>query len=139
MVKKGLLITLACFMCFALSGCAALSALKSLAGSGDSDDRSVNVDANVAARDNKHAVFSSESTRSYANKGDVINNGIEGKGAWKKILASAVQGLDVLLTVIAILVFKGFSKYLDVRADIFERRLKLKMAELKLKELKSKK
>ena len=122
-----------------LSGCAVVSALASRAMGGHSADSSTNVEANVAAGDNKKAVFSSESNRSYANKGNVINNGVDAKDVWKTIVASAVHGIDSLLTLIAILVYAGFSKYLSVRADIFERRLKLKMAELKLKELKSKK
>lgn len=128
MVKKGLLIISICAM---LSGCAALSAVKGLIGAGDSTDKSVNVEANLAAKDNNKAIMNS--TASYDNKGDVVSNGIAGRDLWGVLVASAAQGIDLLLMVLGWLTYKGFTKYMDVRADIWERRFKLKMEKLKIK------
>ena len=68
MVKKGLvIISLVLF----LQGCSALSAIKGVFGNGanNSTDKSVNVEANLAARDNKKSIISHEMTRTYQNKG----------------------------------------------------------------------
>lgn len=118
-------------LCCMLSGCAALSAVKGLIGAGDSTDKSVNVEANLAAKDNNKAIVNS--TASYDNKGDVVSNGIAGRDLWGVLVASAAQGIDILLVIMAWLIYKGFAKYMDVRADIWERRFKLKMEKLKTK------
>lgn len=125
------------FLALMLQGCAALSAVKGLLGDGDnnSTDKSVSVDANLAARDNKRALVDHEVTRTYKNSGDVVSNGVQvrGNSLVGIIAASAAQGIDLLIMVISFLTYKGFSKYMDVRADIVERRLRLKMENIKAK------
>ena len=124
-------------LCCLLSGCAALSAVKGLLGDGDnnSTDKSVNVEANLAARDNKKAIVSHEMTRTYQNKGNVVSNGVQVKGNSLVgiIVASAAQGIDLLVMVLGWLIYRGFCKYMDVRADIWERRFRLKMEKMKAK------
>lgn len=134
MVKKGLLII---SLVFLLQGCSALSTVKSLLGSGDnhSTDKSVKVEANLAARDNKKAIVNHEITRTYHNKGNVVSNGVQvrGNSLVGIIAASAAQGIDLLLMVLGWFIYKGFCKYMDVRADIWERRFILKMKKIKVK------
>ena len=135
MVKKGLLIALTCLMCISLSSCAALSALKSFAGSGDSADSSVNVEANVAARDNKKAVFSSESNRSYANKGNVTQNGVKFKeGSFTGlILASGMGGIDLVMALLIVCVTVTVCFYFWMRQKNTSEKIRLKLKELKFK------
>jgi hypothetical protein len=122
-------------VCCVLSGCAALSAVKGLLGDGDnnSTDRSLKVEANLAARDNKKAIVSHEMTRTYQNKGNVVSNGVQvrGNSLVGIIAASAAQGIDLLVMVLGWLVYRGFCKYMDVRADIWERKFKLKMEKIR--------
>ena len=120
-----------------MQGCSALSVIKGVFGNGanNSTDKSVNVEANLAARDNKKSIISHEMTRTYQNKGNVVSNGVQvrGNSLVGIIAASAAQGIDVLLMVIGFFIYKGFIKYMDVRADIWERRFKIKVEKLKNK------
>ena len=124
-------------LCCLLSGCAALSAVKGLLGDGDNNStgKSLNVEANFAARDNKKAIVSHEMTRTYQNKGNVVSNGVQvrGNSLVGIIAASAAQGIDLLVMVLGWLIYRGFCKYMDVRADIWERRFRLKMEKIKVK------
>ncbi len=124
-------------VCCVLSGCAALSAVKGLLEDGDnnSTDKSLKVEANLAARDNKKAIVSHEMTRTYQNKGNVVSNGVQvrGNSLVGIIAASAAQGIDLLVMVLGWLVYRGFCKYMDVRADIWERRFRLKIEKIKAK------
>lgn len=133
-LNKGLVILALALM---LQGCAALSAVKGLLGNGDnnSTDKSLKVEANLAARDNKKAIISHEITRTYQNKGNVVSNGVQvrGNSLVGIIAASAAQGIDVLVMVLGWLVYRGFCKYMDVRADIWERRFRLKMEKIQSK------
>jgi hypothetical protein len=49
------------------------------------------------------------------------------------MVATAAQAVDVLLLVAMYFVYKGFIKYLDVRADIYDRRLRLMMEKIQSK------
>ena len=118
-------------LCCMLSGCAALSAVKGLIGAGDSTDKSVNVEANLAAKDNNKAIMNSTTSQSYRNKGNVISNGLSSDSLWKVLVASAAPRIDLLLIVLGWLAYKAFDKYMDVRADIWERRFRLKMEKIK--------
>lgn len=119
------------FLSVSLQGCAALSAVKGLLGNGDnnSTDKSVNVEANLAARDNKKSLISHENSRTYSNKGNVVTNGVQVKGNSLVgiMVATAAQAADVLLLVAMYFVYKGFIKYMSVKADIYERKLRCKL------------
>lgn len=114
-----------------LQGCAALSAVKGLLGDGanNSIDKSVKVEANLAARDNKKSLVSHESTRTYNNGGNVIRNGVQvrGNSLVGIMVATAAQAADVLLLVFMYFLYKSFSIYMSVKADIYERKLKCRL------------
>ena len=65
----------------------------------------------------------------------MVSNGVQvrGNSLVGIIAASAAQGIDLLVMVLGWLIYRGFCKYMDVRADIWERRFRLKMEKIKVK------
>lgn len=134
MIKKVSLLIISSFF---LNGCAALSAIKGFVGSGDSTDRSINAEANIAARDNNKSIISSKHENKYSNKRDVIQNGIMTSPLnFSKLmtypkLINAIQ--EVFEELIVLLFFAWLIKYLAGRD---ERILKRKNShEIKIKKI----
>lgn len=122
-------------VCVLLQGCAALSALKAFVGSGDSTNRSVNVEANMAARDNKKAIISADTSESYANKGDVTQNGVKFKeGSLSGLIwAGGMGGVDMLVALLILVVARVLCFYLEMRQKNIAKKLQLKMLKLEEK------
>lgn len=118
-----------------LQGCAALSALKALVGSGDSTDRSVNVEANMAARDNKKAIISADTSESYVNKGDVTQNGVKFKECSLSglIWAGGMGGVDLLIALLILVVARVLCFYLEMRQKNITKKLQIKLLKLEEK------
>jgi len=115
-----------------LQGCTALSALKAFTGSGESTDKSVNVEANIAARDNKKAIISADTSESYTNKGNVTQHGIKFKDGSLSdlILSSGIGGVDLLVALFILMVTKIICFYLTMRQKNIEKKLQIKTLKL---------
>ena len=131
-MKKLSNVVILLLLCLSLQSCSLFSALKPLTGSGT--DKSVDVEANVAARDNKKAIVSREQSESYKNTGNITktHHGINFK---EDSLSKLVWlgGLDVIIVLIIVMVSKVLRSYFKMRAKIITKKLELKMLAMKKK------
>ncbi len=93
---------------------------------GKGTDNSVNVEANLATRDNKKAVISHEKSASYRNKGDVTHQGVNfEEDTLSKLIWAA--GLDIIIVLAIIMSAKVLFAYFQMRGRIITKKLELKM------------
>lgn len=134
LLKVALLISLGTNLC----SCAALSAIKGFVGSGENTNRSVNVEANLAARDNNKSIISSKQETKYSNKGNVVQRGIMSRPldfskliTYPQVISSIQETIEELIILLFLVWLIRYIAGRDERIMKRKNKYKVKLEKLK--------